>query len=269
MPELPDVELYKRYLDEHALHQTIGRVAVNDARILGEVPARAFIKRLTGNRFEQTRRHGKHLLVRLRRDGWLTLHFGMTGDLVYFRDEADDPRYDRVRFDFKGRGHLAYVNRRMLGRVGLADDADAFIRGEELGPDALDPAFDQAAFAQAIAGRRRDVKSVLMDQALIAGVGNIYADEILFQARLHPHTPVTSLDERHRAELFGQLKKVLERAIACGAGAEQSLERLPEGYLLPHREKGGRCPRCGDPIATLKAAGRTSYYCPRCQPAPG
>jgi formamidopyrimidine-DNA glycosylase len=80
---------------------------------------------------------------------------------------------------------------------------------------------------------------------------------------------VTSLDDRQRTELFRQLRKVLEKAIACGAGAEQSLERLPDDYLLPHRDKQGRCPRCGGPIATLKAAGRTSYYCPRCQRAPG
>jgi formamidopyrimidine-DNA glycosylase len=269
MPELPDVELYRRYLEEHALRQTIERVVVNDARILRDLPPDAFISRLTRNRFEESRRHGKHLLVRLKRDGWLTLHFGMTGDLVYFREEADNPPYDRVRFDFTGGRHLAYVNRRMLGRVGLADDADAFIAAEALGPDALDPAFDLEAFTQAIEGRRRDVKSVLMDQALIAGVGNIYADEILFQARLHPQTPVTSLDDRQRTELFRQIKQVLTRAIDSGAGAEQLLERLPDDYLLPHRDKGGKCPRCGSPIATLKAAGRTSYYCPRCQPAPG
>jgi formamidopyrimidine-DNA glycosylase len=269
MPELPDVELYKRYLDEHALRQTIARVVVNDARILGGLPSESFVSRLTGNRVEESRRHGKHLLVRLMKGGWLTLHFGMTGNLVYFQNAADDPPYDRVRFDFTGGRHLAYVNRRMLGRVGLADDADAFIAAEGLGPDALDPAFDFAAFTRAIEGRRRDVKSVLMDQTVIAGIGNIYADEILFQARLHPQTPVTSLDARQRAELFRQIKQVLQTAIECGAGAEQFLERLPDDYLLPHREKGGKCPRCGSTIATLKAAGRTSYYCPRCQPAPG
>jgi formamidopyrimidine-DNA glycosylase len=266
MPELPDVELYRRYLDEHALRQTIERVAVNDARILGPLPPEAFGATLTGNRFEASRRHGKHLLVRLHCHGWLTLHFGMTGALVYFRDEADDPPYDRVRFDFKGGRHLAYVNRRMLGRVGLADDADNFIQAEELGPDALDPAFDLEAFARAIQGRRRDVKSVLMDQTLIAGIGNIYADEILFQARLHPKTPATALDHRQRAELFAQIKAVPAAAIECGAGAEQFLERLPGNYILPQREKGGTCPRCGAAIATLKAAGRTSYFCPRCQP---
>ena len=267
MPELPDVELYKRYLDEHTLRQTIERVAVNDARILGDLSAKAFVARLNGNRFEESRRHGKHLLVRLQKAGWLTLHFGMTGNLVHFRDEADDPPYDRVRFDFKGGGHLAYVNRRMLGRVGLADDANEFIQAEELGPDALDPAFDLKAFNHAIEGRRRDVKSVLMDQALMAGIGNIYADEILFQARLHPKTAVTSLGEPQRAELFAQIKAVLEAAIECGAGAEQFLDRLPEGYLLPHRDKGSKCPRCGAAIATLKTGGRTSYFCPRCQPA--
>jgi formamidopyrimidine-DNA glycosylase len=268
VPELPDVELYKRYLDKHALRQTIAQVAVNDARILGDLSARAFVARLKGNRFEDSRRHGKHLLVRLRRPGWLTLHFGMTGDLVHFRDAADDPPYDRVRFDFEGGAHLAYVNRRMLGRVGLTDDADAFIREEGLGPDALDPAFDRAAFAKALEGRRRDLKSVLMDQALIAGIGNIYADEILFQARLHPKIPASALSERQRTELFREIKAVLKTAIDCGAGAEQFLERLPEDYLLPHRDKDGKCPRCGTAIATLKSGGRTSYFCPRCQPAP-
>ena len=269
MPELPDVEIYKRYLDEHALRQTIERVVVGDARILGDLPAKAFVARLTGNRFEGSRRHGKHLLVRLWRDGWLTLHFGMTGALVHFGDDVEDPPYDRVRFDFEGNRHLAYVNRRMLGRVGLADDAGEFIRAEGLGPDALDPALELNAFARAIEGRRRDVKSVLMDQGLIAGIGNIYADEILFQARLHPQTPVTSLEDRERMELFRQIRTVLKTAIDCGAGAEQFLERVPEHLLLPHRKNGGKCPNCGGPITTLKAAGRTSYYCPRCQPAPG
>lgn len=266
MPELPDVELYKQYLDAHALRRTIARVTVNDARILGDVPARTFIAKLTDNRFEGSRRHGKHLLVRLARDGWLTMHFGMTGNLAYFEAAADDPPYDRIRLDFDDGGHLAYVNRRMLGRVGLADDAYAFIEAEQLGPDALDPAFDLEAFTAAIGNRRRDVKSVLMDQALIAGIGNIYADEILFQARVHPKTAAASLGDRQRRALFEQIKTVLKTAIDCGAGAEQFLDRLPADYLLPNRDKGGKCPRCGQLLATLKSAGRTSYFCPRCQP---
>src|ERR671918_1262715 len=211
MPELPDVELYKRYLDECALRRTIERVVVNDARILGDLPPDAFVSRLTGNRFKESRRHGKHLLVRLRKDGWLTLHFGMTGKLVCFEDEADDPPYDRVRFDFTGGRHLAYVNRRMLGRVGLADDADAFVAAEGLGPDALDPAFDLATLSAALDGRR-EVKAVLMDQSLVAGLGHLYADEILFQARLHPRTPGRALSKPKRRSLFERIKAVLQTA---------------------------------------------------------
>jgi formamidopyrimidine-DNA glycosylase len=267
MPELPDVELFKRYLDRHALGQTIRTVQVNDARILRDLPADRFTRTLAGKRLEASRRHGKHLLVRLARGGWLTLHFGMTGNLDWFENLADDPPYDRVRLDFENGGHLAYVNRRMLGRVGLAEDAEAFIAAEELGSDALDPAFDEAAFGAALAGRRRDLKSVLMDQAVIAGIGNIYADEILFQARLHPKTTVDGLTQSRRGELFRALKGVLATAIERGAG-EQFLDRLPDDFLLAERKKDGHCPRCGHAIATLKSAGRTSYYCPHCQPAP-
>lgn len=267
MPELPDVELFKRYLDGHALNQKIAQVTVSDTRILGDLSKKRFAEHLTGNRLKTSRRHGKHLLVQLARDGWLTLHFGMTGDLCWFGKGAEDPPYDRVRLDF-AKGSLAYLNKRMLGRVGLADDADRFIEAEGLGPDALDPAFDREALAGAL-DSRRDVKSVLMDQALIAGIGNIYADEILFQARLHPKTPAQNLEQAQRKALLGKIRKVLETAIERGAGAEQFLQHLPKSYLLPQRHEGGVCPRCGHALATLKAAGRTSYLCPRCQPEPG
>jgi formamidopyrimidine-DNA glycosylase len=266
MPELPDVELYKRRLDGHALHRKITGVVVSDARILGELKKARFVARLKGNRLEASRRHGKHLLVRLARDGWLTLHFGMTGDLRYVEPPEAEVPYDRVRFEFKG-GSLAYINRRMLGRVGLADDADAFIAAEELGPDALDPAFDLAALSAALDGRR-EVKAALMDQRVVAGIGNIYADEILFQSRLHPKTPGQTLGKAKRRALFGKIREVLETAISTGAGAEQFLERLPKNHLLPQRHEGGVCPRCHKKLATLKAAGRTSYYCPRHQPEP-
>ena len=267
MPELPDVELYRRTLDGHALHQRIARVVVSDARILGDLAAKDFAARLEGNRLQSSRRHGKHLLVQLARDGWLTIHFGMTGSLEYVEPAGEDVAYGRVRLDLKD-GSLVYVNRRMLGRVGLADDAGAFIRAEGLGPDALDPAFDPAALSAALDGRR-EVKAVLMDQSLVAGIGNLYADEILFQARLHPRTPGRALSKPKRQRLFEKTKTVLQAAIDCGAGAEQLVERLPKGWLLPQRHEGGTCPRGHGKLATLKAAGRTSYCCPRCQPEPG
>jgi len=269
MPELPDVELCKRHLDTTCLGRTIRQVAVGDARILGGISAAELARRLKGARIIGSRRHGKHLLVDLGSPGWLTLHFGMNGSLKHFTDGEDDPPYDRVRFDFADGHHLAYVNPRLLGRVGLAPDADAFVAAEGLGPDALGPRFDLAAFEQALAGRKRDVKSLLMDQEVVAGIGNIYSDEILFQARINPRTRCDRLDAGARQHLLGRIKAVLETAITSGAGAEGLVDRLPGSFLIPHRGKGGRCPRCGGEIASAKFSGRTAYYCPRCQPEPG
>lgn len=266
MPELPDVELFKRYLDARALHQTIADVVVDDARVLDAVSPKALAVRLRGRHFLSSRRHGKHLFVELDRSGWLTLHFGMTGALAYFESMADEPRYDRVRFDFETGAHLAYTSMRMLGRVGLTDDADAFITREGLGLDALDEHLTVAAFTEALGKGRRSVKTALMDQTAIAGIGNIYSDEILFQAGLHPSTPVRALTTADVARLSEESRKVLETAVRLGAGSEQFLDRLPAGYLLPNRKEVAICPRCGDEIRTLKVSGRTAYYCTTCQP---
>lgn len=267
MPELPDVEIFKRRLDAHGLKRRIDKVTVSDARILGGLKPATLAKAVEGRSFTATRRHGKHLLARLDRDGWVTFHFGMTGDLVPFAADEEEPRFTRVRFDFADASHLAYVNRRMLGHVGLADDDEAFIAGESLGLDALDPAFDRAAFAAALGSSRRSLKAALMDQSAVAGIGNIYSDEILFQARLHPETKVADLSAAGIDRLFATLRDVLKTAISRGGGSEVLAERLPRSFLIPQRQKGGHCPRCGEPVATLKSGGRTAYFCPTCQKA--
>lgn len=268
MPELPDVELFKRHLDATCLGRIIRRVTVNDARILSGISSSDLSRRLAGARFADSRRHGKHLLVGLQPPGCLALHFGMNGSLKHFAEDESDPPYDRVRFDFVDGHHLAYVNPRLFGQVGLAADAATFIAEQGLGPDALDPQFDFAAFERALAGRKRDVKSLLMDQEVLAGIGNIYSDEILFQARLHPRTRSDQLAADMKKRLFGCIKEVLQTAIEAGAGAERLVDRLPGSFLIPHRHKGARCPRCGGEIAADKFSGRTGYYCPRCQPSP-
>lgn len=267
MPELPDVELFKRHLDATCLGRTISRVAVNDARILAGVSTADLSRRLSDARLTNSRRHGKHLLVGLQPAGCLTLHFGMNGSLRHFAADEKEPDYDRVRFDFADGHHLAYVNPRLLGQVGLATDAAAFIREEGLGPDALDPQFDLAAFRRVLTARKRDVKSLLMDQAVIAGIGNIYADEILFQAGIHPRTRSEHLSADATERLYDAIKQVLQTAIDAGAGAERLIDRLPDSFIIAHREKGAKCPRCGGEIDAEKHSGRTTYFCPRCQPA--
>ena len=265
MPELPDVEVFKRLFDQHALAKTIHQVIIKDARILSGVNQHRFVDEIAGWRFEQTRRHGKHLFAKLHNDCWLAMHFGMSGGLSFFETPAEEPPYTRVRFDFANGNHLAYTSRRMLGRLGLTADVAAFIRDRGLGPDALDPRLDMAAFSIALKGHRTTLKALLINQSVIAGIGNIFADEILFQAGLDPHLRVQDLTPSERQSLFQSMKAVLETAVACQAGAEQFLERLPHDYLLPHRRGGGHCPRCQGLLSVAKIGGRSSYFCPRCQ----
>ena len=269
MPELPDVEHYRRILAAGGLHRKIAAVSVNDRRILESVTPRRLANRLTGAALVKTRRRGKHLLVRYSGGGWLTMHFGMTGVLAVIPRGEEMPRFTRVRLEFKDGGHLAYISRRMLGRVGLTDDAEAFFREQGLGADALDSAFDRGAFVRLLSDLRRGAKSALMDQGVISGIGNIYSDEILFQARLHPDARLDALDNTTLARLYRAMRRVLQVAIKRGAGSEEFLDRLPRGYLLPRRGKGGRCPRCNAPLATHKSGGRTGWFCPHCQPEMG
>ena len=265
MPELPDVEIFKRALARRALRKKITHVTVTDPRILGKLPAATLSHRLVGRQLVSARRHGKYLLAKIGDNGWLTLHFGLTGGLQFFKNPAERPPYTRVCLDLVGGGHLAYTNKRMIGRVGLIDDASAFIAEEKLGPDALDRRLTFAAFREAIAGVRRDVKSLLMDQQIIAGVGNIYSDEILFQARINPRTRIDKLDPPRLNRLYRTIRAVLKTAITRGAGSEQFAERMPSNALLPMRRKGGRCPRCGRPLQIMKTGGRTTYFCAHCQ----
>ena len=265
MPELPDVENYKRYLDRHARQQVISGIAVADDRLLGKLSPTRLRRRVVGAQLVSSRRHGKHLLAALDTGGWMTFHFGMTGALAYVEASAEPPPYARLSLAFSNGRSLAFTDPRKLGRVGLADDADRFIAEENLGPDALDPKLSLARFRDIVAGGRGNAKSLLMDQSRIAGIGNIYADEILFQARIHPEKPLRRLTSPEVARLHADLRRVPKIAIARGAGSESFIDKLPASYLLRHRRKGDRCPRCGGPIETLRMAGRTSYFCPRCQ----
>jgi formamidopyrimidine-DNA glycosylase len=265
MPELPDVENYRRYLDRHARRQVVKEVDILDRQVLRKLPASRFRRHVLGARMMSTRRHGKYLLVALDKAGWITFHFGMTGALAYGAAAGERPAYTRLRFDFSNGCYLAYTDPRKLGHIGYAEDADRFIADEKLGPDALDPKLTLTAFRELLRSARGNAKSFLMDQSRIAGVGNIYADEILFQARIHPEMPVRQLGPEQSARLYRDLRRVLKIAIARGAGSENFIDRLPASYLLRYRQKGGHCPRCGTEIQTLRMSGRTTYFCPRCQ----
>jgi formamidopyrimidine-DNA glycosylase len=259
MPELPEVEIFKRYLDATSLHQRIDDVDVRNTYILKETSARELARRLKGRRFESSRRHGKHLFVRADGELWLRLHFGMTGSLQYFKNDEQAPRYARVLFVFANNHRLAFDDQRQFGQIGLLRDVDEFLKQRELGPDALDLGLGE--FRKIVGKHRGAVKSVLMNQRLISGIGNIYADEILFRTRIHPATQIARLNDKALTKLFRATRYILEKAVATKADMDQ----MPRSWLLPHRGKGGKCPRCGRGLKSATIGGRTAWFCPHCQ----
>ncbi|MGC9529662.1 MAG: Fpg/Nei family DNA glycosylase [Candidatus Bipolaricaulaceae bacterium] len=264
MPELPDVELLRRYLAATALHQEIQAVEVGDDQVLTGLSPRGLALALRGRSFAGASRHGKFLFARVDGEGHLAMHFGMTGFLKYFRRPQVRPRHARIQIAFANGYFLAYSCQRKLGEVTWADDPAAFAAQRGLGPDALGRDLDLAAFRAAVQGRRAAAKSLLLDQTALAGVGNLYADEILFQARIHPTTSVAGLKCQEQERLFRAMKQVLATAVRCRADPGQ----FPLDYLLPRRGAGGRCPRCGRCLQRMKVSGRTTYYCSGCQPPP-
>jgi formamidopyrimidine-DNA glycosylase len=259
MPELPDVETFKRYLETTSLHQCIVRVEVLSIDLLKGVAKRDFARPLKGRHFESTRRHGKHLFVHTDANTWLRLHFGMTGFLRYFKSKEQAPPHARVLFIFEKDYRLAFDDQRKFGEIGLIKDVDAFLKKRALGPDALD--VDLSELKDTVKKHRGAVKSILMNQQLIAGIGNLYADEILFHARIHPATESTRLSDKDLKRLFRAMRHVLEKAIEYRADAD----RMPKSWLLLHRGKGGKCPRCRRELRSSKTSGRTAWFCEHCQ----
>jgi formamidopyrimidine-DNA glycosylase len=260
MPELPDVEVFKHYLDATALHQTIDQVAVKSRKILRHLSPLRLARRLKGRKLASSHRHGKLLLIELA-DGarYLVLHFGMTGTLKYFEDEAEEPPHTRLLLRFTNGSYLAFDCRRMLGEVDFTEDAKAYLEGRGVGPDALELTWEQ--FKERLAGKRGVIKSALMDQSLLAGIGNIYADEILFQAGIHPQARMDRLSEEALRQAYDTMREVLEQAIAVQADPA----RMPASWLLSYRDKQAACPHCGHAIARIKVVGRTAFVCTRCQ----
>ncbi len=260
MPELPEVETFRRHIEAHALGRTIAEITLEAPRLLEGIDEATLRKTLLGHRLQTTHRHGKYLFTRLDHGPWLVLHFGMSGEPRAYGPQDPPPPYARLILHFQDGGHLAYIDPRKLGEISLTPDPDRFIHGKGLGPDAL--AIDWPTFHHLTQGQRGMIKPWLMDQHHIAGIGNVYSDEILFQTGIHPRHPLPRLGEGDRHRLHHHLHDTLEQAIAAHADPT----RLPPHFLIPQRHPGGRCPRCHTVLEHSKINGRTSWYCPRCQP---
>ncbi len=257
MPELPDVEGFRRFLERHASGQMVKRVDVPDTELVRNRTARSLNSAVDGQRFGSPRRHGKWLIAPVGNVEVL-MHFGMTGALAWSRPDADRHIHDRVIFVCE-RGELRYNNMRRFGGVWLAEDAHERdqVTGP-LGPDAAGMSAEE--FAALLAHRRGSIKAALMDQRLIAGIGNLMSDEILWRARIPPSAPVQRLSARRRRRIYEALRAVVSESRRYG--------RVPHGrrWLTRVRDnRGAACPRCGASLRRGTVAGRTAVWCPRCQ----
>lgn len=259
MPELPDVEHLKTYFDSTSLHQTVTRISVCDNRVLEDISEKDLNTGLDGAQFESSRRYGKYLFALTGSGPVLVLHFGMTGFLAYYEERNDDDSHDRMVIDFEKGHHLAYVNQRLLGTVSLTEDIGSYIKKKDLGPDADD--IDRDVFIKKIEESNAMAKSAIMDQNLIAGIGNVYADEILFQANVHPKTTASDLSGKEMKKLYSRMKHVL-RVATRNQGDH---ERFPDTWIIPRRSEGAECPSCGGNVEKIKVSGRTGYFCSACQ----
>jgi formamidopyrimidine-DNA glycosylase len=257
MPELPDVEGFKRTLATHATGHQIERVTVRDPGVLRGVSARQLSSRLRGRRFAQPRRQGKWVIAGT--DGPAVLmHFGMTGSLRWTDDHAPAERFERLTFVTDG-GELHYDDMRKLTGISLAsDDEEARRLLGSLGPDAL--TVRPGEFADLLHDRRAAIKTVLMDQHVVAGLGNLLTDEVLWRACINPRSPASSLTPHEVRRLYGRLRWVLRTSIQAG-----DVPARPSWLTGVRYESAARCPRCRTRLCHARIGGRTSVWCPRCQ----
>ncbi len=303
MPELPEVEVVRRGLEQHVVGRTISSVEV-----LHERPVRrdvggpaGFATSLTGRTITAARRRGKFLWLPLDDGRALMGHLGMSGQMLVQPAGADDERHLRVRFRFVprvadyagdavGRGasagerletssELRFVDQRMFGGLWLAESGvgleDPPPEIAHIARDPLDPAFDAGEVVTRIRRSSSGIKRLLLDQRVLSGVGNIYADEALWRARIHGERPGSKLTRAHVLELLGHVLEVMTAALEQGGTSFDALYvnvNGQSGYfdrsLHAYGREGEPCDRCGTPIRRIAFANRSSYFCPTCQPRP-
>jgi formamidopyrimidine-DNA glycosylase len=273
VPELPEVETIRRQLAPALEGRRLRQIRVLDQRWCAPAPPEAIADALNGRVIERLARRGKYVVMSFEDDIHLVMHLRMTGNLLLADEE---PEHTRVRMELDGGPKLLFVDVRRFGTgdVLLGSDALAEYFASRLGVEPLSSDFTADALREQARGRRQPVKAFLLNQERIAGVGNIYADEALFRARIHPLKPVGTL----RRPQIDLLREAVVDSLNAGIdakGASIDDYRHVDGArgsfqerFLVHMRKGEPCVRCGTPIEKMRAAGRGTYICPRCQRRP-
>jgi formamidopyrimidine-DNA glycosylase len=287
MPELPEVETVCRQLEPEIEGRTIERLEVLDERWTRPVPATAVEAAVSGRTIEGLGRRGKYLLLVLDGAETLVMHLRMTGNLVlvegedridpsegmrlYEGERSTSERHLRARFLLDDGRELWFTDPRRFGEAFLLDEAGLEARFAKLGVEPLSGDFTPEVLAARAAGRQAPLKSFLLDQAHVAGVGNIYADEALYRARLHPLSPAGSMKPEHHLALRDAVVEALEAGLEHGGASIDDYRdgRGEKGEMqnefLVHTREDEPCPSCGGPIARIVVSGRSTYFCPSCQ----
>jgi formamidopyrimidine-DNA glycosylase len=273
VPELPEVETIARQL-RNAFHlpgRSFADVLIGWERTVATPAPESFRQRLAGQRIEEVGRRGKFLTFALSEGDYLLIHLRMTGQLLVERATIalESHPHNRLLFLLDDERQLLFRDQRKFGRVYLVGDPQEVLG--ELGPEPLDEDFSAADFAGLVGQRKATVKPLLLNQQVIAGIGNIYADEALFVAGIHPQRRANSLSAGELRRLYAAIRRVLSAAIEQGGSSVDDYRRA-DGSLGEHQEEllvygraGEPCPRCGTPISRITVGGRGSHFCSRCQ----
>lgn len=265
MPELPEVEIIKRELERAVLRKRVIEIKINNPKVIKEPKGQNFVKGLKNTTIEDILRRGKLLILELSSGKSLVIHLKMTGQLIY----PGNSKHSRVSFRLSNNKWLDFNDRRLLGELRLLDDWRSLRFIRELGPESFDLSAD--TFKRMLADKKTKIKPLLMDQTFIAGIGNLYAAEALFRAKIHPERPSLSLSDREKEALFKGINFVLKEAIIHkGSSVDQYVQLTGERgeYVKYHKvydRAGEPCFVCKTPIKRITLAGRGTYFCPRCQ----
>jgi formamidopyrimidine-DNA glycosylase len=274
MPELPEVETYVRELEPILQGRTVTGVRVRWARIIAVPDPTTFAERMIGQRFASFNRRGKYMLLGMESGDTLIVHLRMTGHLFIQDAHVEPDKHTHVVFDLDDGRHLHYQDSRKFGRMWLVSDPQQVLH--KLGPEPLSEQFGVGDFANKLMGRGASIKALLLDQTIVAGVGNIYADEALFAAGVHPARSGGNLVLAEIERLHSAIRNVLQRAILLN-GSSLGDSKV-QNYLRPSGEPGGfqdehnvyqraglACLRCGQMIERTILAQRSTHFCAACQ----
>lgn len=274
MPELPEVETVKRSLQKKIIGKKIIRVLINYGGNIRQPGMEMFRLSLVDKVFEDIDRRGKFLIFYLSEEMALVVHLRMTGQLVYTESELPLEKHTHLIFRLNDGMDLRYLDIRKFGTFDLLsrEKLSNFKSLNQLGPEPLSEDFTVEKMRESISKSERVIKNLLMDQTFVAGIGNIYADEILFEVGLHPETNIQSLSEKDFYSLHEAIVAILNLGISHrgttfrnyvdGDGRQGQFQEL----LKVYGRKGNLCSRCEAEIQKIKVGGRGTYYCPKCQP---